>query len=145
MNSTSSSLVAGCRGRDFVKRTCSHSQEPYPGKGFEPPTTGRSSSRSKTSAAVCQTRTPNPSSPFGERRGRNRSGLGLGLSISRKAVKTCGGDIHVRQPAGKGCVFTIELPLADHEGKAVGTGDKERGQPRAQGSLEDASVDPNLH
>ena len=83
--------------------------------------------------------------PFGERRGRNRSGLGPGSSISRKAVKTCGGDIHVRNLPGKGCIFTTELPLADHEGKAVGTGDKERGQPRAQGSLEDASVDPNLH
>ena len=84
-------------------------------------------------------------SPFGERRGRNRSGLGLGLSISRKAVRTCGGDIHVRNLPGTGCIFTIELPSADHEGKAEGTGDRVRGQPRVQGSLEDASVDPNVH
>jgi signal transduction histidine kinase len=82
-------------------------------------------------------------SPFGERRGKNRSGLGLGLSISRKAVKTCGGDIHVRNLPGKGCIFTIELPSADREGKAEGAGDKVRGKAGAtQGSVEDASVDP---
>jgi signal transduction histidine kinase len=51
-------------------------------------------------------------SPFGERRGRDRSGLGLGLSISRKAVKAFGGDILVRNLPGKGCIFTIELPVA---------------------------------
>lgn len=51
-------------------------------------------------------------SPFGERRGKDRSGLGLGLSISRKAVKAFGGDIRVRNLPGKGCIFTIELPVA---------------------------------
>ncbi|HEX7623420.1 MAG TPA: ATP-binding protein, partial [Anaeromyxobacteraceae bacterium] len=51
-------------------------------------------------------------SPFGERRGRDRSGLGLGLSISRKAVKAFGGDLRVRNLPGKGCIFTIELPVA---------------------------------
>jgi signal transduction histidine kinase len=51
-------------------------------------------------------------SPFGERRGRDRSGLGLGLSISRKAVKAFGGDVRVRNLPGKGCIFTIELPVA---------------------------------
>ena len=50
--------------------------------------------------------------PFGDRRGTDRSGLGLGLSIARKAVRAHGGDIHVRNMPGKGCVFTIELPLA---------------------------------
>jgi signal transduction histidine kinase len=54
--------------------------------------------------------------PFAERRGRNRSGLGLGLSISRKAVRACAGDIHVRNLPGKGCIFVIELPTADHQG-----------------------------
>ena len=49
---------------------------------------------------------------FGERRGRDRSGLGLGLAISRKAVKAFGGDIRVRNLPGKGCIFTIELPVA---------------------------------
>jgi K+-sensing histidine kinase KdpD len=52
--------------------------------------------------------------PFGERRGRNRSGLGLGLSISRKAVRELGGDIHVHNLPGKGCIFTIELPTDEH-------------------------------
>jgi|SRR5579859_3029142 len=47
--------------------------------------------------------------PFQQRR-TDRSGLGLGLSISRKAVHLNGGEIHVRNLPGKGCIFTIELP-----------------------------------
>ena len=50
--------------------------------------------------------------PFGARRGKDRSGLGLGLNVSRKAVKSFGGDILVRNLPGKGCVFTIALPVA---------------------------------
>ena len=50
--------------------------------------------------------------PFGDRRRTDRSGLGLGLSISRKAVTANGGEIHTRNVAGKGCIFTIELPQA---------------------------------
>jgi signal transduction histidine kinase len=50
-------------------------------------------------------------SPFGARRGKDRSGLGLGLSIGRKAVRTFGGDITVRNLPGKGCIFSIELPV----------------------------------
>jgi signal transduction histidine kinase len=49
---------------------------------------------------------------FGDRRGRDRSGLGLGLSIARKAVRAHGGEIGVRNMPGKGCVFTIDVPLA---------------------------------
>lgn len=49
---------------------------------------------------------------FGERRGRDRSGLGLGLSIARQAVRSHGGDISVCNSPGKGCVFTIDVPLA---------------------------------
>jgi signal transduction histidine kinase len=49
---------------------------------------------------------------FGDRRGRDRSGLGLGLSIARQAVRAHGGDIHVRNVPGKGCIFAIDLPLA---------------------------------
>ena len=49
---------------------------------------------------------------FGERRGRDRSGLGLGLSIARQAVRAHGGDIHIRNVPGHGCVFVIDLPLA---------------------------------
>jgi signal transduction histidine kinase len=48
--------------------------------------------------------------PFGARRGKDRTGLGLGLNISRKAVKSFGGDILVRNLPGKGCIFTIALP-----------------------------------
>ena len=55
--------------------------------------------------------TGDPFEPFGDRRGTDRSGLGLGLSIARKAVRAHGGDIHVRNMPGKGCVFVIEVPL----------------------------------
>jgi signal transduction histidine kinase len=48
--------------------------------------------------------------PF-EQRGTNRSGLGLGLAIARESVETNGGLIRARSLPGKGCVFTIELPL----------------------------------
>ena len=47
--------------------------------------------------------------PF-EQRSSNRTGVGLGLSISRRAVQANDGNLGVRNVAGKGCVFTIELP-----------------------------------
>ena len=47
-----------------------------------------------------------------QQRGTNRVGLGLGLFISRKGVEVSGGTIGVRDIPGKGCVFTIALPLA---------------------------------
>lgn len=53
-----------------------------------------------------------PFKAFGERRGADRTGLGLGLSIARKAVRSHGGDITIRNMPDRGCVFTIELPLA---------------------------------
>lgn len=55
-----------------------------------------------------------PEALFGrfEQRGDNRVGLGLGLSISRKAVEAMGGALEVRDLPGKGCVFTIVLPVA---------------------------------
>jgi signal transduction histidine kinase len=43
----------------------------------------------------------------------DRSGLGLGLSISRRAVEASGGQLHVRDVPGIGCVFTIDLPRSD--------------------------------
>lgn len=45
-----------------------------------------------------------------EQRGADRSGIGLGLGISLKAARASGGDIHVRDLPGKGCVFTLDLP-----------------------------------
>lgn len=60
-----------------------------------------------------------PFQSFGKRRGRDRSGLGLGLSIARKAVRAHGGDIHIRNRPGRGCVFTIDLPLVIHETPSV--------------------------
>jgi signal transduction histidine kinase len=47
-----------------------------------------------------------------EQRGADRTGLGLGLAISRRAVEANGGEIHVRDLPGRGCVFTIQLPRA---------------------------------
>ena len=49
--------------------------------------------------------------PF-EQRGSDRSGLGLGLAFSRKVVEASGGALSVRNLQGQGCVFAIELPLA---------------------------------
>ncbi len=48
--------------------------------------------------------------PFNQR-GGDRTGLGLGLSISRRAVEANGGKIAARDLPGKGCVFTIDLPM----------------------------------
>jgi signal transduction histidine kinase len=50
--------------------------------------------------------------PFGDRRGADRTGLGLGLAIARQAVKAQGGDITIRNMPRRGCVFTIDVPLA---------------------------------
>jgi len=49
--------------------------------------------------------------PF-EQRGSDRAGLGLGLAISRQAIEADGGRISLRDLPGKGCIFTVEMPLA---------------------------------
>src|SRR5687768_7179029 len=40
----------------------------------------------------------------------DKSGLGLGLSICRRSVEANGGVLSVRNIAGSGCVFTLDLP-----------------------------------
>jgi signal transduction histidine kinase len=47
--------------------------------------------------------------PF-EQQDADRSGLGLGLAISRRGVEANGGTLRARNIAGKGCVFTVDLP-----------------------------------
>jgi signal transduction histidine kinase len=47
--------------------------------------------------------------PF-KQRGEDKSGLGLGLSICRRSIESNNGVLTVRDIAGSGCVFTIELP-----------------------------------
>ena len=42
--------------------------------------------------------------------GQDKSGLGLGLSICRRSIEANNGVLTVRDIAGSGCVFTIELP-----------------------------------
>ncbi|MEO7111197.1 MAG: HAMP domain-containing sensor histidine kinase [Polyangiaceae bacterium] len=42
--------------------------------------------------------------------GSDRTGLGLGLAICLKAVKAIGGELHIRDLPGEGCIFTIDLP-----------------------------------
>jgi signal transduction histidine kinase len=54
---------------------------------------------------------PDPFSAFGDRRGLDRKGLGLGLAMARDAVRLHGGDITLRNLPGKGCIFTIEIPV----------------------------------
>jgi signal transduction histidine kinase len=49
--------------------------------------------------------------PF-EQRGAERTGLGLGLAMSRRGVEAHGGQIHVHNLPGRGCVFTIDLTRA---------------------------------
>jgi signal transduction histidine kinase len=47
-----------------------------------------------------------------EQRNIDRSGLGLGLSVSRQNIRAVGGELRVRNLPGKGCIFSVELPLA---------------------------------
>jgi signal transduction histidine kinase len=47
--------------------------------------------------------------PF-EQRGSDRTGLGLGLGICDRGVRMNGGELHVLNRAGTGCVFTVALP-----------------------------------
>jgi hypothetical protein len=49
--------------------------------------------------------------PF-ERRSDDKTGVGLGLSISLQGVRASGGEIHVQDVPGEGCVFTVDLPRA---------------------------------
>jgi signal transduction histidine kinase len=44
-----------------------------------------------------------------EQRSADRSGLGVGLSVAQSSVRAMGGEIHVRDLPGKGCVFTIDI------------------------------------
>lgn len=48
--------------------------------------------------------------------GEDRSGLGLGLSIARRGVEANSGLLSVRNAAGLGCVFTIDLPRHSLDG-----------------------------
>jgi signal transduction histidine kinase len=53
-----------------------------------------------------------PEDLFGalEQGNKDRKRLGLGLSIARRGVSASGGEITVRNIAGRGCIFTVILP-----------------------------------
>jgi C4-dicarboxylate-specific signal transduction histidine kinase len=53
--------------------------------------------------------------PF-EQRGSDQTWLGLGLSISLKGVWASGGEIHVSDRPGSGCMFTVDLLKAPPPG-----------------------------
>jgi len=42
-----------------------------------------------------------------------QTGFGLGLAIAKQAVDAHGGSIRVQDLPGKGCIFVLELPIAD--------------------------------
>lgn len=44
--------------------------------------------------------------------GADRSGFGLGLAIAKQAVEAHEGSLRVTNLPGKGCVFSLDLPLA---------------------------------
>jgi signal transduction histidine kinase len=66
--------------------------------------------------------------PF-KQSGEDRSGLGLGLAICRRSVEANNGVLSVRDVAGSGCIFTIELPrhvLPPHNATAAVPADETR-------------------
>jgi signal transduction histidine kinase len=70
-------------------------------------------------------------------RGPDRSGLGLGLSICLKAAKASGGEIHVRDLPGKGCIFTLDLPRKPPPPLSLVGGEKSTtAAPRAAGGTD---------
>lgn len=52
-------------------------------------------------------------------RSTDRSGLGLGLDICRRGVEAIGGAIQVRDIPGRGCVFSVDLPVAARQSGSV--------------------------
>jgi signal transduction histidine kinase len=51
---------------------------------------------------------------------RENGSMGLGLHIAKSLVEAHGGDIHVHSDGiGRGAVFTVQLPLAEHNSRAA--------------------------
>jgi signal transduction histidine kinase len=53
-----------------------------------------------------------------EQRSKDRTGLGLGLAIARQGVAANGGEITARNIAGRGCIFTVELPRVQRDARS---------------------------
>jgi signal transduction histidine kinase len=53
-------------------------------------------------------------------RGQGETTFGLGLPIAQQAARAHNGTLKVRDLPGKGCIFTLDLPLAKAEAEAAG-------------------------
>jgi len=53
-------------------------------------------------------------------RSRELGGTGLGLSIVRNLVQAMHGEVRVKSELGRGSLFTVELPLAEGNGRPAG-------------------------
>lgn len=61
----------------------------------------------------------------------SREGLGIGLSLVRQLVLAHGGGVHASSPGlGKGCTFTVRLPLCHFNPQLPHTAGEQQGAPR---------------
>ena len=57
-------------------------------------------------------------------REKERAGYGLGLSICQTVIQALHGEITVESDAGRGCTFTVRLPLIEDPTSLAHSGDK---------------------
>lgn len=67
-----------------------------------------------TGIGIAEEHMPSLFQPFFSSKGSK--GTGLGLAVTRKIAREHGGDVVVESQRGKGCVFTVVLPVADSSG-----------------------------
>ena len=57
--------------------------------------------------------------PFERVKGSRAPGAGLGLALARRVAELHGGSLTLQSAPGKGAVFTVRLPAAGPQGKAI--------------------------